>query len=97
MTYHSISLLKNDTAFLDRTAACYAQETFSAIGTPAYIDPAQWATQHAWTMASAPGFGDAYQYALDTDNEKPGSDPGVITDSQILASVQAIMTAEAPS
>ena len=45
-------------------------------------------------MAASPGFADAYEYALNTDVERPGNDPAVITDGQILAAVQALVNEE---
>lgn len=92
MGFYEVSLLRGDTAFLDRVAACYASETPLGEG----VDPSLWATQHSWDVASAPGFGDAYASAIAGDIENPGADPSVITDNQILAAVQAIMNAEAP-
>ena len=45
---------------------------------------------------SPPRQADAYEYALNTDPpvERPGNDPAVITDGQILAAVQAIAAEE---
>ena len=56
---------------------------------PATLHPTAWADQNQWQIAAAPGFAEAYQYALDTGVENPGNDPAVITDAQILAAVQA--------
>jgi hypothetical protein len=96
MAYYDVAQLSRDTAFLDRCAACFATEETENIGKPEWVDPPLWATQHGWAMASAPGFGDAYAYAIASGNENPGKDPSVITDAQILSAVQYIMTAENP-
>ena len=53
-----------------------------------------WATEHIWRVAASPGFADAYQYALNTNVERPGNDPAVITDAQILATVQYMLSQE---
>jgi hypothetical protein len=44
-------------------------------------------------MAAQPGFGDAYASALAADPpvERPGNDPGVITDGMILGAVQSLL------
>lgn len=92
MGFFEVSLLRSDTDFLNRVAACYASETPLGEG----VDPGLWSTEHSWDMASAPGFGDAYASAIAGGVERPGSDASVITDGQILSGVQAIMAAEAP-
>jgi hypothetical protein len=86
MSYSSQAQLANDYAFQERIAACAAVEV------PKTHQPRQWATDHAWWIAASPGFADAYEYALNTEVPNPGGDPAVITDSQILAAVQALIT-----
>jgi hypothetical protein len=87
MAYSDIALLASDVDFYARTAACYATETLDTD----HVLPNQWAQEHAWDMAAQPGFGDAYAYAVNTDVERPGNDPAVITDAQILAAVQSLI------
>lgn len=91
MGYYETGLLSRDMNFLLRVAACYATETRSP-------DPETWANMHMWQIAAAPGFGDAYSYAFNSEppNPAPGKDPAVITDGQILAAVQYIMNEENP-
>jgi hypothetical protein len=89
MAYYDISLLAQDYDFTQRTAACYASET---AGNAAAINPGEWANSHAWQIAGAPGFGDAYASALASGVQNPGRDPAVIADAQILSAVQAIGT-----
>jgi hypothetical protein len=72
--------------FRDRVAACAGVEV------PKTHQPTQWANDHIWWISAAPGFADAYEYALNTGVENPGNDPAVITDAQILAAVQALIT-----
>lgn len=92
MAYSDIAALAADQDFALRTVACVAVETQ---GAETKVDPGIWQAAHAWDMAAQPGFGEAYTYARDTDVEKPGENPGVITDAQILSAVQAIGTTEA--
>jgi len=87
MTYYEVSLLARDPDFQSRIAACYGIETMAQ-------DPESWALMHQWMMASQPGFGEAYAYALLNGNPNPGRDPAVITDNQILSAVQMIITNE---
>jgi len=87
MAYYEVSLLARDPDFQSRIAACYGTESMA-------LDPETWALMHQWMMASQPGFGDAYAYALLNGNPNPGRDPAVITDAQILSAVQMIMIQE---
>lgn len=52
-----------------------------------------WGLENIAAIAAAPGFADAYAYALATGVESPGRDESVISDAQILSAVQAIATA----
>lgn len=93
MAYHDIALLSSDPDFLARTAAAYAVE---ALQDPDRENASDWANQHAWDMAAAPGFGDAYASALANQVPSPGKDPSVISDSQILSAVQFLMAPPTP-
>jgi hypothetical protein len=56
-------------------------------------DPDEWTFTHRRTWAAAPGWDDAWESAKVTHPEPdydPGSDEGVITDTMILAQVQAM-------
>ena len=92
MAYADIAALQQDSDFAYRVMACYAVETLEVDGGP---DPASWQAVHAWDMAAQPGFGDAYAYAIETHPDdpdyRPGKDPAVITDEQILAAVQSLL------
>jgi hypothetical protein len=91
--YYDVSLLANDPDFRARSAAAFAVESYGDISPP---PPYQWSADHSWQLASAPGFGDAYAYALANGNETPGRDASVITDEQLLSAVQKIISDEAP-
>jgi hypothetical protein len=87
MAYFDVSALALDNDFALRTAACYASETLETQGE----DPPTWQRAHAWDMAAMPGFGDAYASAVAGGVERPGQDPAVISDPQILSAVQHLL------
>jgi hypothetical protein len=93
MAYYDVYLLRNDSDFLARSAACYTSETPLGTGE----DPGQWSQQHAWDLAGSPTFGDKYASALAGGVPDPGRDESVISDPEILSAVQAIMAAEPPA
>lgn len=89
MSYSAQAELSMDVDFRNRIASCAAVEI------PHTHQPVQWAQDHIWWIAAAPGFADAYTYALANGVERPGNDPSVITDAQLLAAVQAVAGEEA--
>lgn len=95
MAYSDIALLQQDSDFAFRTSAAYAVETLGDDGGP---DPGSWQAMHSWDMAAQPGFGDAYASALAADPpvERPGNDPSVITDAQILSALQSLLPQAEP-
>ena len=85
MSYSAQAQLSVDPDFIARVTACAAVEI------PVMYDAKNWTETYIWRIAAAPGFADAYEYALNaTHPERPGNDPGVITDAQILGAVQAL-------
>lgn len=88
MSYTAQAQLSNDSDFMARVAAC------AAIEVPKTHQPQQWAIDHIWWVAASPGFADSYEYALNTDVARPGQDPAVITDAQLLGAVQALIVEE---
>ena len=88
MSFNSVAALAVDPDFKARVAACYATEEDATSG----ITPNTWTDLYQWNIASAPGFGDAYAYAVANGNERPGYDEAVITDAMILSAVQALLT-----
>lgn len=82
MAFSDIALLSSDNDFIMRTRACVAVE--------GEADPVAWTSQYAWAMAATPGFGEKYGYALLSGVVRPGNDPSVISDGDILSAVQAI-------
>jgi len=96
--YLAISEIAQSPSMNDRMRAAATQQ--SHLGNTPDIDPNDpltWVSAHAYLWASSPGWGEAWDYAKAThppaEDEPaydPGKDPGVITDSMILATVQAL-------
>lgn len=84
MSYNAISAMAHDGELRNRVVACAAQEGVTY--------PSMWADQYIWNVVSPTDWTQAYKYALDSGNQKPGYDEAVITDGMILASVQAQIT-----
>lgn len=90
MAYSDQALLSRDQDFIDRLSACAAVEVVLTPGLP----PDQWARSNVWEIAASPGFADAYASALAGGVPRPGNDPAVISDEQLLAAVQANIAAQ---
>lgn len=82
MAYSDIAMLSSDSDFILRTRACATTEGIA--------DPVEWSSEYQWQMAAAPGFGDKYASALAGGVDRPGNDPAVISDADILSAVQAL-------
>jgi hypothetical protein len=88
--YLTISEIAMDQNMVNRVTACAAQQ--KAVGAPIEFPP-NWALENRFTWASSPSWGEKYDYAKATHEEPgyaPGADPAVITDGDILATVQAM-------
>lgn len=90
MSYSAQAQLSVDPDFVARCSACAAVEI------PIIYDAETWTKTYIWRLSAAPGFADAYEYAINSDNPEPGKDPAVITDGMILGAVQALYTALNP-
>jgi hypothetical protein len=88
MSYSSQAALSNDGDFIQRVAASAAVEVGRT------HQPLGWANDHVWWVAAAPGFAAAYESALVAENPRPGDDPSVISDAQILSAVQELAADE---
>lgn len=86
MAYSSVHDLCYDTDFRDRIAACLQVEGLTVPGK----QPEQTAAEIAWPVSASPGFGDQYESAVIAGVERPGRDPSVITDAQLLAACTAV-------
>ena len=87
MAYSDVALLAQDLDFRNRIAASAATESPDLP-----MHPITFADTYQWQIAGAPGFGDAYASAIAGNVERPGNDPAVISDAQILGVVQPIIT-----
>lgn len=83
MSYASHAALAGDADFISRVSAAAADE----VARPQH--PVTWARDHIWWVAAAPGFAEAYESAVVGGVPRPGLDPSVISDAQILSAVQA--------
>ena len=92
MAYSDIAALAIDFDFRARVAASAASENDHLP-----MHPLMFADTYQWQIAGAPGFGDAYASAVAGDVERPGNDPSVISDAQILGAVQPIVDSLPPN
>jgi hypothetical protein len=91
MPYSDNALLASDPDFRGRIAACAATENPMMP-----LHPLTFADTYQWQISGSPGFGDAYASALAGNVERPGNDPAVISDAQILSAVQPILASLEP-
>jgi len=88
MSYSAVYSLATDPMLGNRIAACVALENVSP-------DPVDWTAEHRWEIAASDGW--AAKWLLSkTEHENdygymPGDDADNITDSMILAAVQAVV------
>jgi hypothetical protein len=85
MSYNHIADAASDSDLRRRVAACFAQQT---TGTE---QPEALASVHMWRIAADNDIADAYAYAVNSNNPRPGHDEAVVTDAAILAAVDAIV------
>ena len=83
MTYSGIVKVAADTDLRARVCACAAEQGIS--------DPESWALGNRWAYSSAPTWAAKYEYALATETPNPGTDTSVISDGDILSTVQDIL------
>jgi hypothetical protein len=86
-----------DTANLARDADFRERIAAAAAAYDLDLHPTAWADQHQWTIAAVEEVAAAYAYAIAVGVERPGLDPSVITDAQIVEAVQGLMAADAPT
>jgi hypothetical protein len=82
--YLTIAVVSTDTFMIQRVAACAAQQ--------GQTEPHWWATQNGYLWAAAPGWGAKWDSAVASGIAEPGKDPAVITDGDILAVVQPMVS-----
>lgn len=94
MSYTTVYKCTQDQAFRNRIAACMNQQAWNnaelrstPLGESLRVSSGSGVDSMVWPVAieyEAP-----YEYAVNSDNPDPGGDPTVITDANILASVQS--------
>jgi hypothetical protein len=96
-SYVSISEIAADAWMGERLRACASQQEH--LGNPP-ADPIQWVTDNRYVWASSPTWGEKWDYAKATHegdlSYQPGRDAAVITDADILATVQALTAPPPP-
>ena len=90
--YYATYLITVDSDLRVRVTACARQES-EAIGA-VIEDPDKWAGDTRWDWATTPGWAAKVQSALDASIENWGRDPAVITDGDILATIQPMVQGE---
>ena len=85
MSYNAIAAAAADPHLKARVAACFAQETDGPEQPPALAE------LHMWRIVANGPIADAYSYAVAADVPNPGKDEAVVTDSNILDAVTAIV------
>lgn len=85
MSYWDIAEMANDLDLQSRIRACNAQEGANNSAIEFLV------------ICAAPGWADQWASAIAGKVDRPGKDPGVISDGQILASVQQAIAEQQPS
>jgi hypothetical protein len=85
VSYMDQAALSRDGDFAQRIAACGVNEVEAA-----KANAMQWAAENQWLISSSPGFADKYASAVAGGVPRPGADPSVISDADILSAVQTL-------
>jgi hypothetical protein len=91
-SYLAISQIANDGQMQERLRSCATQQAH--LGNVTVDDPLAWVMDNRYLWASSPGWGEKWDFARQTHwddpSYQPGHDPAVITDADILATVQGL-------
>lgn len=96
-SYLSIAAIANDEFMRERMIACVTQQqhlgsiNVDLPNTAVPYNAQAWVEANSYLWAASPDWGAAWDSALAGGNEAPGKDPAVITDGQILSTVQALL------
>ena len=101
MSYTTITQATNDTLLRNRIQAAVNKEAQANVELGAstfglYVLNNPWSGWQALIWPVAIDAEAPYEFAVNGGNPNPGGDPAVITDAQILSSVQANWPAEVP-
>lgn len=99
-SYLGIASIANDLDMNERMRAAATQQVH--LGEVSLIaDPVAWVASNRYLWASSPTWAEKWDYALaahpDEPDYEPGKDPAVITDDDILATVQALGNLQVPA
>lgn len=91
-SYLAIDEMANDIHMNGRVRACACQQQLLGnVDLPP--NPMTWVTEQRYFWAASPSWGEKWDYAKETHSEdplyEPGKDAAVITDADILATVQS--------
>jgi hypothetical protein len=86
MSYSTGHLISQDQDLRNRAAIAVAEQ-----GTIPAGDEEHWVFTHCRRLGTQPGWREAWESALANGVERPGADPAVISDGQILAAVQSLL------
>lgn len=98
--YLAISAIANDRYITERMNAAATQQSYLGNVAMNPSDPLSWVAVNRYVWASSPSWGEKWKYALDSHPAEdppyePGKDEAVITDADILSTVQALGDAPA--
>jgi hypothetical protein len=85
MSYITGHLISQDQDIRNRAAVAAAEQGVAA------GEEEHWVFIHCRRLATQPGWAAAWESALANGVERPGLDPAVISDGQILAAVQSLL------
>ena len=97
-SYLSIAAIANDEFMRERMIACVTQQqqlgsiNVGLPNTAAPYNAQAWVEANSYVWASSPSWGEKWDYALAANpDSEPGKDSAVITDGDILATVQHLL------
>jgi len=92
-SYLAISQIAGNGFMHERVVSAVTQQVYAG-NAPGIANALDWTTANRYLWASSPTWGEKWDYAKTTHALVPGYDPGsdtsVITDADILATVQAL-------
>lgn len=97
--YLAIADIAADQYMNARMRACVTQQAFQEV-IPLDVEEAPvWVAQNAYVWAASPSWGEKWKYSLDSHTGEdppyePGKDDAVITDADILSTVQALIPSQ---
>lgn len=94
MSYNHISQAAQDVNLRLRIAACISTQTGFVWPERVTNHPLALADSLQWELCGSPGWGDAYEYAVNSNVDRPGASEAVITDEMILSAVQLVLGIE---